>query len=253
MALELSALLPDCHIPYHHVKAYSLVMKVLSDLPLSEICLYGDYADFYSVSQYGKHPSILNHLQYEVDAVNKCLDELDQLFPRVKKVFIEGNHEYRLERYLVDKCPALFGITEAKFLFKIPQRYNWYYHKYQPNQMYHVGGSDLIIRHEPLGSTAKNSAKGSLCSTTYGHIHRIEEAWVVSLEGKQIVNFSPGWLGDKRNDLIFNYIKGHHQWQLGFSLVYTNKETKQFYHQIVPIIENGNKVSCVVKGKYYEA
>jgi hypothetical protein len=73
------------------------------------------------------------------------------------------------------------------------------------------------------------------------------------MDGTNHVAFSVGWLGDKNQDLIFNYVKNHHQWQLGFGLVYVNEKTRYFYHQKIHILEQGNKYSCVVNGKLYEA
>lgn len=252
MGLKLAAIIPDCHIPYHHIKAYKLVMTVLQDLQPSEIVILGDYADFYSVSSYAKDPRILAHLQSEIEATNKELDNLDKMFPRAKKVFIEGNHEYRLERYVFDKCPALFGITEIRYLLKIDSRYNWKFIPYGPNQAYTILGSFLTARHEPLASSAKTTASRALCSLVYGHIHRIEESHLVGLDGTNHVCFSVGWLGDKKMDKIFDYVKGHHQWQLGFGLVWVDEETRLFYHQKIPILELNYKVSCVVNGKKYE-
>lgn len=210
----------------------------------------GDFCDFYSVSQYAKNPRVLSHLQAELDLINKELDLIDMNYPRANKVFIEGNHEFRLERYLIQNCPALFGITETINLLKLPQR-GWKFVPYGPSQAYKVLGSHLTARHEPLASSAKATASRALCSLTYGHIHRIEESHIVGLDGTNHVCFSVGWLGDKTNDLIFDYVKGHHQWQLGFGLVYADAETRIFYHQKVPILEINNTVSCVVNGKYY--
>lgn len=251
MALKIAAIWPDTHRPYHHKKAVELVLKVLSDVQPDEIVFLGDYADFYCVSSHQKDPRILSHLISEVEDVNNGLDEIDRLFPRAKKVFLEGNHCYRLERYLVQNAPALLGVTEIKFLFKFNQRYNWHFYNYGPNQMYKVLNSYLFARHEPLSSSAKATASKALCSLVYGHIHRIEESHIVGLDGTNHVCFSVGWLGDIRNDLVFNYVKSHHQWQLGFGLVYVDTESRLFYHQKIPILNIDGKVSCVVNGKLY--
>ena len=156
------------------------------------------------------------------------------------------------ERYLLNKCPELFGITEFKRLIKIDQRKNWHFIPYGPNQQYQVLGSYLKARHEPLASSAKATSAKALCSLVYGHVHRIEESHIVGLDSTNHVSFSVGWLGDKRNDKIFGYVKNHHQWQLGFGLVYVDPKTRMFYHQKIHILENDGKYSCVVNGKYYE-
>lgn len=214
---------------------------------LKEIVILGDYGDIYNLNSHGpKNPAILTSLIGEIEDINAGLDELDEKFPKCKKVFIQGNHEYRFERYLVNKCPELFGVTEFHNLINMNRRVNWKYVHYTPNQSYKVLGSKLVARHEPLGNSAKNTATRALCSLVYGHIHRIEESHFVGLDGENHVCFSVGWLGDKRNDLIYGYVKGHHQWQLGFGIVRVDERGKYFYHDKIHIQED---YTCVVDGK----
>lgn len=251
MALKLALIIPDSHRPFHHIKAYKLMLAVANYFGPQEIVILGDYADFYSVTSHSKDPRIFQMLTDEVIDVNNGLDELDNLFPKAKKVFLEGNHCYRLERYLCDKAPALFGVTSTEFLLKLNQRPNWTFIPYGPNQSYNVLGSYLRARHEPLGSSAKATASKAVCSLVYGHIHRIEMSHLVGLDGTDHICFSVGWLGDKRNDKVFGYVKGHHQWQLGFGLVWVDDATRNFYPQTVHILEVNGKLSCSVGGTYF--
>lgn len=248
--MKLAILIPDSHIPYHDKKAYKLLHKVMLDLKkqISEIVILGDFADFFSVNSHGTHPQVFNMLIDEVEAVNRELDFFDQNFPSAKKVFVEGNHEYRLERYLLNKAPALFGVTETRNLLNIDKRPNWKFIPYGPNQQHKVLGSKLKARHEPLASNAKSTASKALCSLVYGHIHRIEESHIVGLDSRNHVCFSVGWLGDKAQDKIYGYVKGHHQWQLGFGLVWYDEKNDYFYHQKIHIMDDH---TCVVNGKKY--
>jgi hypothetical protein len=177
------------------------------------------------------------------------LDWFDENLPSVKKVFLEGNHEFRLERYLINNAPALFGVTETREIMGFSNRPNWKFISYGPNQAHKVLGSKLTARHEPLGTSAKATATKALCSLVYGHIHRVERAHMVGLDGTDHVCFSVGWLGDKKKDKIFSYVKQHHQWQVGFGLVWVDKKTKCFHHQIVHILENH---TTVVDGKLFK-
>lgn len=248
--LKKVLLIPDTHRPYHDKKAYNLMIRAARDIMVDEIVILGDYADIYSLNSHGgKNPVLPTTLVEEIEDVNKGLDELDMLFPRAKKIFIQGNHEYRFERYILDKCPELFGVTEFSNLINIQKRYNWKFIHYGPNQMYDVGGSYLKARHEPLASSAKATASKALCSLVYGHIHRIEESHLVGLDGTNHVCFSVGWLGDKSLDKIYGYVKGHHQWQMGFGLVYVDPATRYFYHQKIHIMDN---YTCLINGKLYK-
>jgi len=157
-------IIPDCHIPYENKQAYDLMLNVAYDIQPDEIVILGDFADFYWASSHGKHPDMLSTFQHEIDEVNYRLDELDFLFPDSKKRFLQGNHEYRLERYLQDKAPDFFGYVNCEELFHLSERPNWSWHKYGPNQAIQVLGSKLYARHEPLGSSAKATANKAMCS-----------------------------------------------------------------------------------------
>jgi hypothetical protein len=252
--LKCALIIPDTHRKWHHVKAYNLMLEVAKHVGVDEVVILGDYADFYFASGHGpKHPKLLNTTVEEVASVNEGLDELDKLFPDAKKKYIEGNHENRLTRFCQNKCPELFGYVDAKHLFKIHERPGWTWINYGPNQRTQVLGSKLYARHEPFGTSAKATAARALCSVVYGHIHRIESSFVVGLDGSEHIAFSVGWLGDKRKDEIFGYVKGHAQWQLGFGLVYASAQTGMFYPQPIHIIDRGGRVSCVVSGKRFVA
>lgn len=254
--LKIVLLIPDTHRPYHDKRAYALMLRVFSDIIEKykhiadfEIVILGDYADFFAVNSHGKDPRLVSMLVEEVEDVIKALDELDALYPEARKVYIEGNHEYRLERYLLSKAPELFGITSTYHLLKLDQRPKWQFVKYKPDQAYAVAGSKLIARHEPLSSSAKATASKALCSLVYGHIHRIEESHLVGLDGTNHVCFSVGWLGDKNKDEVYSYVKGHHQWQLGFGLAFVDTSTGYFYHNKIHILDN---YSCFAAGKVYK-
>lgn len=241
-------IIPDTHVPYHDIKAYKLMLEVAKFCKVQHIYILGDYADFYAVSSHGKDPSVQNILINEISLVIQNLEEIDKNFPDAKKVFIEGNHEYRLERYINEKAPSLFGITSTMDLLELRDRPNWSFASYGPRQSVDIAGSYLKARHEPLASSAKATASKALCSLVYGHIHRIEESHLVGLDGTNHVCFSVGWLGDKRMDKIYGYVKTHHQWQLGFGLVYVDEKTRYFYHQKIHIMDN---YTCTVNGKLF--
>lgn len=246
--MKTALIWPDTHIPYHSRKAVKLLLSVIKHLKPDEIVFLGDLADFYAVNSHGKHASMLHLLKSEVEAVNKFLDQIDKIAPKSRKVYLEGNHEFRLERFICNTAPALFGVTEIRNLFKLDQRPNWKWVPYGPKQSYRVLDSKLKARHEPLGPNAKLSASRSICNLVYGHIHRIESGYVVGLDQTQYINFSPGWLGDFRFDKVFGYVKSH-QWQLGFSIVHVNPVNGYFYPQIVPILPD---MTCVLNGKVFK-
>lgn len=249
MALRTALVIPDVHRPFHSRKAYSLMLEVASYVNPEEIVLLGDYADFYSVSRHLRDPRLPHMLHEELISVNEGLDELDRLFPRARKIFLEGNHEVRLETYLKNQAPALFGVTEVRSLLKFHQRPLWQFQSFGRSQAYRILGSDLYARHRPLASAPRAGLARAFVSYCYGDIHKIEECQAVGLDGVVRISFCPGWLGDERLK-AFDYMLAPPQWQLGFALVSVEDSSKLFHHEIVEIKRDH---SCVTGGKRFKA
>ena len=227
--------IPDVHIPYPH-KAYRKMLEVSKDI--SALYILGDYADFYSISSYAKHPKISQFLKTEINAVNKELDYIDKLFPKIPKVFIQGNHEHRLEKYINRSAVELFGMVKCDELFKIHERPNWRWIPYGPEQKVKICNG-LYARHEPLsGAGPKTTAKKALSSIIYGHIHRAEEGHIVGIDNKVHSSICAGWLGNVHGPgkNVFDFVKSHHQWQIGWTYIYVDKGT--FHHQSILVKKN---------------
>lgn len=244
MAWKCALIVPDVHVPYHHKKAVQSVWKVGEIIKPNEIIFLGDLADMFCVNMHGpKHPQTQHDMKSEVEAVNKFLDEVDDRFPDVKKHYIEGNHEYRLERWLIKQAPELFGITDWEMLFKMHSRPKWKVHQYRHLQLVQVLGTDLYARHEPKAmSSAKASLGKSLINLIYGHIHRIEKYTTRTDDNRKLIHCSPGWLGDIKFDKIFGYVKGMPAWNLGFAVVYGNSRTGKFHITLHSIESDGSTV-----------
>lgn len=242
----------DVHGPYEDVKAYNLMMEVFADNKLSALYLIGDFADMYWVHGHGpKHPLTPKKFSEEIEWVNRRLDEIDKQWKSIPKHFIEGNHEWRLERYLIDKCPELFGFIDCEQLFKLRERPGWRWHPYGPNQLVQVAGSKLYAKHDPgPGANSEAIAKNLGCNLVYGHCHRIRRGHHVTANGQDHMAYSAGWVGNKKFDRVFGYVKGHHLWQLGFSMITVDPKTKYFYADTVQILDN---YTCYYNGKRYKA
>lgn len=240
-------IIPDCHIPFEDKKAYELMLKCADDVQPDEVVILGDYADFFNVTAHPKELDISTDLIDEVDAVQARLMELRAMFPKAKIVYIQGNHEFRLERYIRDKARELFGVVTIDTLLNL-KALNIHHVPYGPNQKYHVLGSKLIARHEPIsGGThvAHGTVVKALSSVIFGHTHRLQESQIVAIDGGNYRGISAGWLGDSSHS-VMSYVKNHHQWALGFSIV-TVLPCGNWYNQLVHIID----YKCQVDGKIY--
>lgn len=241
-------IIPDCHIPYHDQRAYELMLQVAKDTKdLKEIVILGDYADFYAVNAHGKHPKFSHVLIDEVSQVRKELERLSKMFPKTKKVFIAGNHEHRLERYIYNNAPDLFGVIDTPSILEL-DKLGYEFVPYGPNQKYAVMGSKLYARHEPIGGgahAANSTVDKAGCSMVFGHIHRIQQYRKVFINENDHMAACVGWLGDKSHP-VMGYLKNHAQWQLGCGLAHV-QEDGNFFLDILHFID----YTTHANGKYY--
>lgn len=223
-------IIPDVHWPYADQRAYNLMLKVAQDVPdLREIVILGDWADFYAINSHGKHPKYTQTLVEEISVAREKLEELVIMFPKAKRVFIEGNHEHRLARYIYNNAPDLFGIIDVPTILSL-NTLGFEFIKYGPNQKYKVMGSNLYARHEPIGGgthAANSTVDKAGCSMIFGHIHRIQQYRKVFIDGNDHLAASVGWLGDKNSE-VMGYLKNHAQWQLGWGFVTVLNDGKFF-------------------------
>lgn len=121
----------DIHFPYEDATALGAVLKFIKSQNLQTIIMNGDILDMYDVSRFDKSPERVNSLQGELDKAIDFFSKLRKAQPEAKIVFICGNHEKRLERYLW-KHSELFSLDALKIpnLLKFEKFGIEYYEKY---------------------------------------------------------------------------------------------------------------------------
>ena len=245
MALEPILFVPDVHVPFEDKRAWNLMLKVGKDLKPKRIVVLGDLVDFYSVSSHSKDPNRALQLPHEIEAARRCLDQLDGLGAR-DKIYIEGNHEDRLRRYLQDKAPELFGVVGVPALLSLRER-GWKHIPYKKHTK--VG---LVYATHDVGASGQNAVFKALAafqhSVVSAHSHRM--AYVVGGDalGEPKISCSFGWLGDADAVDYMQDISVRTAWSLGFGIGYLNTETGIVHITPVPVV----KYSVVVNGRLYQ-
>ena len=252
MAVKNALVIPDLHFDQHDNRSYNLMIKVAKSIKrLHEIVFLGDVIDCYSVSRFAKDPSLGDlaiQYQNEIDCCNKKFDEIDRLWPKAKKVFIEGNHERRLASYLLqDGGPLRNRLTIPKEL-QLDKRKNWHWIPYTKDQSYQILKSSLYARHEPYGSaSARTQAQKSGDSFVFGHTHQVEVGQFVSkLSGREIIAINSGWLGDFKSK-VFDYVKDRPNWSHAFTIIHI--QDNKWDYQIVKIQRD---YTCIYNGKAFK-
>ena len=232
--------IPDCHIPWHNVAAYEIMIDIAKDFDakygIDQINILGDFLDFYWVNLHPKLPShfsVKGTFRDEVYIGIQKLKQLRSLFPNAEIRFLEGNHEQRLVRYLVKNAPALFDIVNLKELLKLDEL-GIEYIEYGKNQLVQCLDTDYYLRHVPY-SQGKHCALGTIdkkhISLGFGHTHRKQSATVCDALGKELTANSLGWLGD-RSAPVFSYMDSD-DWSMGFEFVFDFRGT--FHSQYIDI------------------
>lgn len=109
------AVLNDTHIPYHNKVMVKNFIQFCEDEQPDQIILNGDMVDFYDLSSFDKNPEREGKLQEELDILKHLLSMLRRKCPTSRIIYVEGNHEDRLRRYLWKKAKSLSSLRALKF------------------------------------------------------------------------------------------------------------------------------------------
>ncbi len=238
----------DAHRPYHNQHAWDLMLQVGKALKPSILVTIGDLADMYTVSSHSKDPSRANRLDEELADINLALDQLDALGAK-QKVFVEGNHEDRLKRYLQDEAPALFSAINIPKLFRLKER-KWEFVPYKESTRigkvrftHDIGNAGRFAVHKALDTFQH--------SVITGHTHRLSYIVEGNAVGEYAVSASFGWLGDVEQIDYMHKVQARKNWTLGFGVGYLDAKTGIMYLTPVPIITVKGVYSCAVNGKLF--
>lgn len=253
--LTRTAVINDLHLPFHDPDVLALVLDVLEDVHIDRLVLNGDAVDFYNINSHGaKDPDVPELLEDEFNSLEKFLNEVESRIT-AEKVFLCGNHEYRLDRFIMKQCPEFWNMLTLENHFNFKDR-GWEHHPY--NTEYQLENTNLYIQHSPP-SYSENGAATSLKkkpgrSYIYGCTHRMQHAKVSVSQTEQYEVFFNGWLGSTdyshAHERVFSYLKNHENWQQCFSLV-SVVDGKHFSIDQIPIKRRDGKPWCMVDGHAY--
>lgn len=103
----------DLHVPYHDQDAFEIMIEYAYKVGASTLMMCGDFLDFYQASRFQKDPR-KRSIPEEIGFFNSILDLIAKALPDTKLIFKVGNHEARLDAYIQNNAPALFGLEEIK-------------------------------------------------------------------------------------------------------------------------------------------
>lgn len=214
-SLKKILVLSDLHVPFHDKKAYDLFIKVAKHWKPDILIIIGDFADFNAVSSHLKDPTRPGFSR-EVKEVRRALEKLRGIGSR--RIFLEGNHERRLSRFISERAPELHGILDVPTILGL-QEEGFEYYPYQ--QEVTIGKVSFV---HDLGFAGVNGTRQTLAAfpgnIVYGHTHRFNCFTGGNLKRDTYTAWNVGWLGDPRKIDYLPSVKIKQDWVRGFLMVY---------------------------------
>lgn len=241
--LETVLIIPDCHVPNHDERAWGLMLRAAHILRPSTIILLGDFADGECLSAHPATKPGGDDFAAEVEGIQRALDQLDQV-GAATKVYCEGNHEFRLDRYLMQRAPAMFRSIQWRNVLELHRR-GWQWVPYR--KAFALG--KLHVTHD-TGSAGVNAHRQAAVDTggsvVIGHTHRLAYEVRGRYGGTPYLAAMLGWLGDAEKAASYIHeARAASAWAHGFGVAYLEPQSGVVHLQPVPIV-NGR---CVVQGR----
>lgn len=267
---QTAIILPDMQAPYEDPEALNIAYQIIRDTQPNEVIMNGDNLDFDIFSRFVGDGGV-ESLNDSVNRVHKIMANLRANAPDARITWLEGNHEMRLRKMLMQNAKDLLGVKQAGSnanVLSIPYLLNLagleveYISGYPANQ-YWVHPSLRVIHGNIVrsnGNTAAAVAKNSDVSTIFGHVHR-RESYSRTVNtynmGKVITAASFGCLA-KVSGEVPSYHNGitedgepveyFENWQQGIGLISWQGES----HDIQQVnIDTHNDYSTRLNGRIY--
>ena len=234
-------ILPDLHLGSQDKAALRCAVKIVDHYSPDRLVILGDWLEVHSASSHGagdrREAKAISYMEEIADC--RALLALLELLPGVREiVFIEGNHENRVERWavshgrfaeeIVDSISPRAALSRGR---ELP--FTWVPYKAEGIPGYVEIAEGLIACHG--WSTAKHAAHAHLrkahgLSVVHGHTHR-RQSYVERhpLTGAAIEAHSPGCLAQ----LHPLWVGAPTDWTHGVSLLQESDERWALFH--IPI------------------
>ncbi len=223
-----TAVFSDIHLGIHDKAALIAAIQYAKQDRVENIILNGDILDSAQISRHPKHadtPKFLN----EIELAKQFLEGLRSEFKDQNIYFKIGNHEDRLERYLMQNADALAGLIDFRKLLKLDDLGMRFV---ESTQFMKIENTYIVHGHEMKVSGGVNPARALIlkaaANVVMGHVHRTSFASIKSLDGKFYKAYTMGCLCKLRQAYMPHSNSNH-----GFAIIQENGMVDNLF------IENG--------------
>jgi len=231
--LKTAVIFPDMHVPYEDKLSCDVAFQIAKSVNPDKIVQIGDFVDFYPISRYEKDPRRCSgfNLQLELDKAYEYLQRFSAIAPTI---ILEGNHEARLDKYLLKNAIGLYGLDNISVpAFLKTNSLNVDYRKdiYLGKLFLHHGDMKVKMGSKHSASSAQKTVEALGVSTMIGHVHKLGSYFKTTLGGGVQSGYEIGCLCNTDVEYMANP-----NWQHGIAVVrYEDTGAKRFYVDLVPI------------------
>lgn len=232
----------DFQIPFHDEKALFLLNVFLKRERPEWLVLAGDFQDFWEISSFDSAPHSGRQLLREIELGTQILKSFRRILPRSRITWLEGNHEFRLRRYLMKNArelselpaltvPELFGLRKLGIEY-VPcdRRATKFTGTHIQVGNFYVGHFEIVAKHG--GYAAKQLVEDKGVSLLQAHTHRFGAHARTGLDGRLLLGAENFCMCSRRQSYTTTP-----NWQLGFSVVYLEPHSGRF--QWYPVMMDG--------------
>ncbi len=230
----LVAIANDFHVPFHDERAHQLFLAFLRREKPEWLILAGDLVDFWEISSFDRTPRAGKGLLDEIRLGHSVLKQFRRALPNARITWIEGNHEFRLRKYVIQNAHELYGLPglSVRALFRLDELRI----EYVPCQegasrftdtfvrvgQLHVGHFAKVAKHG--GYTAKGLVDEKGVSLVQGHTHRFGSHARTTADGRVLLGIENLSMCSRNQSYV-----SRPNWQLGFCALYLDPRSGRFH------------------------
>lgn len=212
-------ILSDIHFPYHDKKAILEALRDGLHRNVDAVYINGDTVDTHRLSVKYTPQAGSPSYKEELDITRSFLQQLRSTFPKAELYFKMGNHEDRLENYLMSKAPELANMQELTLenLLELQRLGIRYVHSKQlanAGKLYVAHGHEYRTFFGGGVHHARNTRLKAGDNIVFGHFHRTQNDFAQSVGGSIKAAWATGCLCKLNPAYI-----GKSQWNHGYAIV----------------------------------
>lgn len=278
--LKKGVIIPDTHIgyrrdsysqemlPFHDRRCLDIDLQLIRDIKPDLIVVLGDFLDMPNWSKkFTRSPEFANILQASVKEGHWWLRNMRESAPEAQIVYVSGNHDSRIPRFLKSNTKAAYGVKPATAtkddpdLVSVPNLLDLQSLQIEWIGNYPDGGywinDNLVAEHGNKVSSVSGKSAGKVLedareSHVFGHVHRVESATKTAYPKNGPKEYRASSLGcqvylDNQGTPVPGQ-KKKQDWQNAVGVV--EYEPNNGYFSITPILIYNGKM--VFNGKKYK-